>query len=613
MSESIEEQEPVNEEPAPEPVDRSDGYGVEPSGDPVADPDLEPIATEPEAEPGAESSAVPEAELQAAERAAAVEAETAGDEAASRERRRGFSARSILGIAGRTTTGIVTAAIAAAVVVLAAFIVPPAWSRPVEPLVIAPVPAPQTLVCPGGLLRLADTSGAGASNASPVGAPRVEWAVEGGGVRTDKVSATNAGTLDTDSAAEIATVTSHDDELAAVAGGFQTELLIADPRGLATATCSGASSDQWVVGGATTLGRTSLLVLTNPSEVEAVVRLELYGERGAVAAAGLEGIRLGPGEQRVLPLNGFALDLAAPVVHVTSTGGRVVASVQQTITRTLTPGGSDISGAQTPSGELVIPGVRVTPRDALAPIDVSETDHADVDPVLRLLLPSGAAGITAEVSWIANGSTLEGAVASQVQLTPGVVTELPMSGLVAGDYTVVVRAPEAILGAVRTSVIADASLGEASLAGGVDFAWFQPAAPLGDRAVITVPEVAAPSIAGPSEDAPINPITGQPFSDVTPIVGSPSAAADAVSAAVWIANPSDESASVVLTVEGASPQTFELEPGGARFVGVEPGKRIDLAGVEGLSAAIVSAGPGLISQSPLRPPASGSSPARIHY
>ncbi len=525
------------------------------------------------------------------------------------------TSRQVALVVGRATTGVIVTAIAAVVAIGSTFIVPkPIVATAPAAITVAPDPAPQQLVCAGGLLALAQNGGS-AEDLSALGAPSVAW-TPADAVAARGTGKTNAGTAGTPAAAALGTVAAGTD----AASGFQSELLLGSTRGLATASCASPVTDQWLVAGATTLGRASLLVLTNPDEVDAEVTLQLYGEAGPVAAAGLDGIRLGPDEQRVIPLNGFATDLEAPVVRVTSTGGRVAAALEETIARTLVAGGADWAGSQQPARSLVIPGVRVTDPNALAPLDVSEIDHDDTLPVLRLLSPGdGTAPVTATVSWIPTGSTLADALAkpraagSQGQagsedqgnvvggagdrpttpkaapqslteiLTPGVTAELPLDGIGPGDYTVVVTAKASLVGAVRTSVIASRKLKDPVLAGKVDFAWSQPAAALGDTATVTVPRVAGTS-----------------------------ASPNPVASTLWIANPGAAAATVDVTIGSGAAKSIAVAPGAAAAVRLAAGTVATLRGTAGLSVAIESTGAGLLAQSPLQPPPSAASAVRIH-
>ncbi|MFW8745689.1 DUF5719 family protein, partial [Mesorhizobium japonicum] len=150
--------------------------------------------------------------------------------------------------------------------------------------------------------------------------------------------------------------------------GAQSQIAAADDEsGLAAAACAEPSGSTWLVGGATTTGRTTLLTLANPTQVDATVTLAIFGEKGVVQAPGLSGIVVTAGAQRVIPLAGFAPDLASPAIHVTARGGRIVASLQQSTVRGLDAGGVDLVGATAdPSTSLRIPGIRVLGAAAVA-------------------------------------------------------------------------------------------------------------------------------------------------------------------------------------------------------------------------------------------------------
>ena len=541
------------------------------------------------------------------------------------EPRRKPTGREVAVVAGRTTAGVVVAAIAAGVAFGSTFFVPPTWSATAPSLAAVPTAAPQQLVCPGGLLRLATDTGEGASTASPIGAPWTAWAADTSVALRD-IAGTNAGTLGTPAAAEIGTVAVADSG-APSAAGLQTEIVAAGIDGLAAAACAAPASEQWLVAGATTLGRTSLLILTNPSAVEAVVDIELYSEDGRVAAAGLSGVRLAPDEQRVLPLNGFAVDIVAPVIRVVSSGGRVVAAVQQSIVRSLATGGVDVVAAQRPATSLVIPGVRAQARGELAALDVQEIDHDDISTVLRLFAP-GATEVTATVAIFPEGATLAEALAVdetvdaeapgdahadhegedadepepysiRLTLTPGLVTEHVLELLPAGDYTIVVAAEQPIVGAVRNSTLA---AGAAGAAPRVDFAWASPAAPLADRAVLALPRLAdgTGGVPGVAASAPAQPTTTPPGGAFLGYL-------------LWLVNPGDTAATATVTIEGEAPRSVELAPGSAAWVQLPAESTVALDGVRGLSAALLVVGPGLNAQAPLQPPAQLASEVVVRF
>ncbi|MCY7411684.1 MAG: DUF5719 family protein, partial [Salinibacterium sp.] len=267
-------------------------------------------------------------------------------------------------IGGRVLAGAIAVASSVAVVAVASVIALPSISAQPASELVTPVPTAQRLVCPGSALRLADDTGQGATTASALGVPELDFASNTGQVDATSLSESDASTGGTGSAPTvISTLPSVNDPAAQVlVSGAQSESVDAgDYVGLLTSGCALASGDSWLVGGSTAVGRTTLLTLSNPSEVPATVMIEMFGERGAIVAPGTSGIVVAPQGQRVLSLAGFRPGVQSPVVHVTSTGGQVVANLQQSIVRGLEPSGMDIVGAVAqPSLSIVIPGLVLT-------------------------------------------------------------------------------------------------------------------------------------------------------------------------------------------------------------------------------------------------------------
>ena len=71
--------------------------------------------------------------------------------------------------------------------------------------------------------------------------------------------------------------------------GAQSQVVEArDFVGFAAAACAEPSGSIWLAGGSMAVGRTSILTLTNPTAVGALVTLTILGEKGAVEAPGHE-------------------------------------------------------------------------------------------------------------------------------------------------------------------------------------------------------------------------------------------------------------------------------------------------------------------------------------
>jgi len=501
------------------------------------------------------------------------------------------SARSVAIWGARASGGIIGVAIAVAVAGAAIFVNPPVLSVDPPVVTVDPEPAPQLLVCPGPLLRLADDSGQNASEATPIGdRPYVTFGSLSGELTTSSIAQSDAGTGGTRLAPQVAFVTPVDGAEPVVAG-IQSSRVRAETGnivGYATASCGQPTLRSWIIAGSTQLGRTSILTIVNPSNVEATVDLSLYGETGAISAAGLRGIVVPAGSQRVIPVSGFSLEQRAPVIGITSTGGNVAAFLQQSIIRTLVPGGVDLMGQQSPSTTLVMAGVEVAGEEALAAINATPIDEDDTMPTLRLFAPDSDT-LDATIAVIPAGSTLEDALANpreededaasdahihapdepeassfDVTLTSGAVSEIPITAVAAGEYTIVVTADEPMIGAVRATATGKQ---------GIDFAWYAPLSALGEDAVVVTPD------------------------------------ADAV--VLSIANTTDADRTVTMTGPDGD-ETVEVPAGATASIEVDARAQYALNGMAGLRAAVRSGAEGLIAQSPVLPPPPLARPVHVH-
>ncbi|OIQ73561.1 hypothetical protein GALL_448000 [mine drainage metagenome] len=228
------------------------------------------------------------------------------------------------------------------------------------------------------------------------------------------------------------------------AAGTSTSLVTAgDLRGLAVAACTPAGTDEWLVGGSTAVSSTALLTLANPGSTAASVDLKIWGPNGPADLSGGSALLVAPHGQRQLLLSGVAAEQRRIVVHVSSTGGLVAASLQDDALRGLTPGGLT----------FVSPGVAPSTRQVVTGITVPTSAIADADQaVLRLVAP-GAAGTTAAISLLGPDGVVPLPGAESVDLPAGSVIDVPLAGIPAGTYTAVVRADVPVLaGAMITRI-----------------------------------------------------------------------------------------------------------------------------------------------------------------
>ena len=315
------------------------------------------------------------------------------------------SARRAVRAGVRTVTAVT--GIALAVLVIAATTVfsgPRVVTRQLVTLVTPALSAEQR-VCPGPIQAGSDDTGAAFSS---VGVATENYRAVGGTVFADRLvsaaDAPNAGPLRL-------TLPPQAGGSALLAGSQAQALGGKELRGLAVAECTQASSDSWLVGGSTDVGRSSVLLIANPSTVSATVNIEIFGESRLASAPGMTGLVVAPATARAFSLAGFAPGLVSPVVHVSSRGGQVVATLQQSIVRTLQAGGIDLIGAaQWPDRAVIIPGLVVSTSAAVTAAQ-GAAGFEDLETAVRLMTPGSRDG-SATVTITPESSAPGGAAAA---------------------------------------------------------------------------------------------------------------------------------------------------------------------------------------------------------
>jgi hypothetical protein len=423
------------------------------------------------------------------------------------ERGRGRARRAaVVGL--RVVTGLVGTAAALAVIVATGLLPLPTRSAAAPTTTVTPVPAPQLRVCPGALLHLGDAQGRNAGSASSLGAPQRRAAASDGRVSVHPLGRSDADTGGTASAPAALQIGGGS---GLIAGAQSQTATTDDIAGLAAAACTEPTGSSWLVGGSTATGRTTLVTLANPTAVDATVALDLYGEKGRVTAPGLTGITVAAGSQRVLSLAGFAPDLAAPVVHVTARGGRIVAALQQSTVRGLDAGGVELVGAAAdPATTLRIPGVRVLGADAVARA-LGREDWSDAVPSIRIANP-GSSAATVQVSLQpetagGSGTSFDLDVAAghvrEVGLDSGVDVDTGALAIPDGEYSVTITSDRPVVAAARISTAGAAPAAGAApdAAPPSDFAWDAAAPLLDGPTLVTIARGDDPRIAFASATA----------------------------------------------------------------------------------------------------------------
>lgn len=413
----------------------------------------------------------------------------------------------------RAIGGVVGIGIAAVVIAGATLLPLPGFAIDAPSQTVRPVPADQQRVCPGPLLALAADSGQ-ATRPSAIGSFSSVYGASGADTQNRRLRP-DADTTSANQAplALTATTPKGATRPPLFAGAQVQNAQTDDLAGLAAASCAEASADSWLVAGSTTLGQTSLVLLSNPTSVDATVNLDIYTETGRVSAPGATGIVVPAGAQKVVPLAGLAPSATAPVVHVSTTGGQVVASLQQSFEQGIQPRGVELVGATgSPDRVQTIPGVTVASLAAITAAQSAESVGVDF-PAVRVLVP-GDRDAKITIGAVGEAGTNAGNSYAQT-VKAGNVAEIPLDNLKDGNFTVTIRSDVPVVAAVRTSVIGTKTR---------DFSWFVSAPAIGDSQLVAIPPGPKPLLhfanAGEADaKVKVEPAAGAPISVTVPAEG----------------------------------------------------------------------------------------------
>ena len=420
-----------------------------------------------------------------------------------------FGARAAGGI-----LGVAAAVLAAGAVVVLPW--PTVAARPAS-VVVSPVPSEQRLVCPGPLLTLAEDSSK-AQTATSVGRAQAVYGARASAADPGGVSVSEKGMSAVDNSA---------------ADRDGAPLLLRVPA----------------VEGATT-----------PALVAGSQSQTAVGETGVVAAPGAAGILVQPGAQRIISLAGLAPNLKSPVVHVQSHGGQVAAELEQSVIVGIRPGGVELLGPSAgPALEQTIAGVLVASKSSAGAANDADAVPDDV-PSVRLMAP-GDEPTTVKIDVTSETGPAAG-TSVQVDLQPGIATEVPLQGLAPGSYAVRLAADRPIVAAARTAVA------------GTDFAWYAASEARGGDFMVSV-------ASGPG-----------------PVL--------------HLFNTDTTDAALTLTPESGQAATVSVPAGGSAVLALDSGARYVVAGGSAIVASVSYSGGGLLSSFALSPAGPLAAPIKVY-
>ena len=135
-----------------------------------------------------------------------------------------------------------------------------------------------------------------------------------------------------------------------------------DGVGLAELVCAEPGTEFWFVGGASDVGRRTVLTLVNPDATAAAVDIRLLTPAGASEPVAGQGVAVPGGGAASVRMDQLAPGQAALAVQVTARSGRVSAGLFDLAIRGAQPQGIDwVPRTLAPATELTVPGVFALP------------------------------------------------------------------------------------------------------------------------------------------------------------------------------------------------------------------------------------------------------------
>ena len=353
-------------------------------------------------------------------------------------------------------------------------------------------PADLSLVCPGPLFRSGGESGTNLNLIERSGSADLFYTANGSGelalqsvsesanstvelgssrifgssAISDATSLTNIG-ADQDSAQGSSVLTGSSNQLSA----------IGSMRGLAAASCQLPSNDFVIVGGSTLAGRESLLVLTNPSPIDATADLRIFTDLGEVSVSGLSGISVPARSTTAVSLASFAPTVPTLAVQVQSQGAKLAGWIQARTVRGLQATGVDwISPNPQATENAVLPGLVIRGTRVINQA-IADEENSDAGHVLRIFAPEGA-NVTVQI--VSSEADVFGAVFTGI-IEPGTVSDFPIAELKDGNYSVFIASDKPVYSGLRVA------RGNPGASPRLDFAWVSPAEELVSDRAISIP------------------------------------------------------------------------------------------------------------------------------
>ncbi|MFV0425928.1 MAG: DUF5719 family protein [Beutenbergiaceae bacterium] len=281
----------------------------------------------------------------------------------------------------------------------------------------------------------------------------------------------------------VGVVSSEAGDVPLVAGLSLARAESGDLRALAVSTCQRPVTSAILVGGSTTLGASSRLILTNPGQTVATVALTGWSGTGPMPQ--IAPIVVPAGATRTLLLETISLEQRL-AIRLDISGGSIAAFLQDSSLDGLVAAGTEmLSVAADPATTITL---------APAPL------RTDANAVLRLVNPQeDAATVSVDLLGAEGPQPLDGA--QDFIIEPGAVVDVSLAGVPDGDYGLRVRGDVPITGAIRLTRAGEPGEADPDTAP-LDIAWLTATTPV-EHGLLPLPgeliDSAAVAMSNPGE------------------------------------------------------------------------------------------------------------------
>ena len=280
-------------------------------------------------------------------------------------------------------------------------------SAPEPPRPVAPQSVPVTstsAVCPG--LPADSTLATGGAGSAAVT----------GGLLGEAAAPLAPGAVDLPELGEVPYVVSaQGDGAAGLVVTQATRTTTGTARGLAVLACPAPGTSSWFVGGATTVGATSELLLVNVEDAPALVDVRVWTASGPADPRPGRGLVVPARSRLVVPLDRLAPDRDQLALHVATTRGRTAAAVRTSRRDGRTPLGIDwLPPTVPPAREAVVPGLPAGPGSR----SVVVANPGEVDAAVRVELTTDDGQLAALPVEVPAGASVAVDVSAQLRGTP---------------------------------------------------------------------------------------------------------------------------------------------------------------------------------------------------